>query len=623
MNTNTDINNMVIDQEPAPINSAPKHPLLILGIALFLVGAILLSMFVFSHLSSGSDYCFYTKDNKIMCFDFQKGSSFEVIDITPYPESDAELDTNFSSHYANINLSYYLRVSQNKDYVFFTTQTSDDTLDIPLFYRSLKNWKSEPVQITASATKYHVNENADLVTFLSAGTLSQYNMNTNETIEISKNVEIFRVSHNGTFVFLANRNGNVCVYSPEKGLETIHQENTGITYVKELENAFYYVMGSSLYKVEKGNPATKIVDGAYYIASDIYPSGEFCYFKKAPKTFTRLDFIDDDLKAVDATLPKPSAQSSRKEKEAYAQKQKRDELRKELADSTLIKYQLYYFDGTQEHLLNDAHIDQLTDWNCLSQTEPMFLYAKFNLEKHKKPKMSELSAMESDDFWPTFNSTLSECVEHYFLYQNKSTPIPGTHIREAGSYKDNQTIYFVDWKLPTNLYTMEIVNGSPQKPILYQQGVSEFETTTYGNHLVYYTEHGDSDTPLYTLHVDQTKVDENVETMRKHYDETTDTLYYITYQKHENKYSLKKFQNNTSTLIHEQVYDYYVASNNEVLYHCYHTPGDDRSENEIYLYKNKRSTKIDSNISTFLFANDDSYGGSPLISSIYHPHLHD
>ena len=296
---------------------------------------------------------------------------------------------------------------------------------------------------------------------------------------------------------------------------------------------------------------------------------------------------------------------------AYNNKEERDTFRKTLEKCKLNfdVVSLYYFNGSDEELISD-------DYNCLlaCADNPVIIFKQYNSAKSQKIKMTEIArehqwllTADADSVTDSMNSyienKLSETNETYIAIgvNTKGVDVDLTYdnllINSSGTeicYIDN-----IDNEKKTGeLYKISIVDGAAQEAVLYDEDVSLWGNKEYlaDDKLVYFKniENGKGKGDLY---LNKQSVDYDVNVYNIQYIQKNNCLMYLSDWDNENQHgTFKQFilgtegNENQTVKIADNVYKYYYAINNDILYISDYSTR--HYKGALHLFRNAVDTKL-------------------------------
>lgn len=599
-------------------------------IALVLVAAIVLTT-LFSG-GGNNNFALYLKDGEMY---FTNISKIEPWQITTRLIDDDSMDNDdlVDSAYT---LGFYTHLSNDGKILFYVDKITEDSDGASLFYRYVNKPEQEPVKIDSDVASYSVSENGKLVTYLKGeeGILYQHNLTDKEKID--SEVSAFEVSDDGKKIGYLNKEGGMYLKYDGKDKEKLDSEVSRISYINEDFNTVYYIKEDSLYKKVEGKDKEKIASDISSVVK-VYESGEVYYLKSDSSEVTLLDYVEDDLKDLDAAMTEPQApeypsywdyddyddyQAARDQyetayeayqtaREAWYDKQERDELREDLAGETMTNasYTLCYYNCKEEKVLTDAFVSGEYSSNyTVADNNPVIIFSIYNQSSVTKVKLSEIDYVsEVEDM---VEAALYSSSEKYIAVKDSSSVIEQTEAKNFNITSDGKTVYFLDdvseESYHGDVYKMSISGNKAQKPELYDSDVySSSAYLMYNDRFVYYKDVKDSKGELY---VDKQKIDYDVNLYNFTYLDESDAVVYMVDWNDEKDYgTLKMFKNGKAVKIADDVHAYNTTHNGEILYlYDYST---NYNKGELFIYKNNKAEKIDDDVVAIIPTYDLKYRG--------------
>ncbi len=220
--------------------------------------------------------------------------------------------------------------------------------------------------------------------------------------------------------------------------------NAYITTSTKDKTKMLVIQDGVLYLIENFSDKKEIDSGVYFGIGFSKDETQFFYYKKAETPLTAMDIVDDDLADADAQMQEPTQedyQTSKVEKvgdryekvettdwdaydeakNAYWEKQNRDDLRESLKETEIESYmfELYAYDNGKISMLDD-NVDGLVQWN-----DGELIYNKLNPDAFEKMKFSEVSYAD-------------EVASYY--YEHKSAALESYMYASGTTVKLDQTI---------------------------------------------------------------------------------------------------------------------------------------------------------------------------------------
>ena len=394
-------------QEPAgypqeePVSPKPKKKLnkkvLIIGIAAILVVA--LAVCLVSLLGGGTKNTgVFIKDGELYLY--VEGKK-EPVELTSRLWKGAENNTLVSMGGVLTNL---VTIRNNGQLVFYPDKFENNSDGYTIYVANVNKPKEDPVKIDNSIATYYVSEDGQQVLYAKYNktySLHLYDVKNEEETRLAKDIQMF---HHFTY---AEDLSSVC-YLSDEDLYLWTPDSEDVRIAKDV-SAFQYLpeTGIVFAKTADGELLMKTaqMEECEEVAEDVstllgvYASGEAYYLRKSIVERCLLDYLDDDMKTEDAAIAQPKKpnypsapkriyywnyatdeeyqkakeqydidyaayleqynamkEEYDKAMELYNLKQERDAIRENLEARTIEyeEYALYYYDGSEEHLISDS-----------------------------------------------------------------------------------------------------------------------------------------------------------------------------------------------------------------------------------------------------------------------------
>ncbi len=546
-------------QEPAkekkPIN---KKFLMIGAIAVAAVALIILVISLFGG-SKHPDYALYVKDGELQ---FSKLSG-----------KAKEMTNDYSSKNTNVGAT----LSQDGKKLFYF-----DKEEGYLYVRDVSGSK-DPVKIDEGVTEYVVNDAANLVTYIKQdGTesiLCQHDLKERKKIS-SDNVTDFVVTRDGKKIVFLTADGDLYpVTKKEKG-EKISSEVDSIEKVNKDLSKIYYTKNDSLY-LKNGKKNDKIAKDVYDIVN-IYDSGEFYYIShvnEESEDNVSTGFVTDEEGNIDID----------KTVENYAK------------SNGFVGYTLHYNDGKNDTKIGDVVKDY---YHGSAEDKPVMIYATIDVSAATKD-------INAENIYEKLGEMYKE-RKYYVLIEDKSLEISDSaDISNVNLSSDGKTLYYIkdisDEKYIGQLCEVEVSKKLGKEKTIDEDVYGAYISRTKSGNYIYYKD-VDQEKNEGELFVDKKSIDQDVYLgYRTFIPDSKLLVYFVDYSKEKSEGTLK-----SATLkgkvnkIAEDVYDYEIALNGQILYlYDYNT---ENSRGELYISTNgKQGKKLDEDVRTILsfYSNTD------------------
>lgn len=629
--------------EIAPVSEAvneepsKKRSLVLIGMgAAFAVLVVLvIALFVFGlNKSSTDNYVLFIKDKEIFFSDLKSKKP---------GKTTSNLFNGMNVANDDIDESKYLigdlcMLSKNGKYLFFPDKVGDSGNGFPLYCKIIKKSKSKAVMIDFDITCYHVSDDSSLVTYTAykdgENVLYQYNMKNNTRSKIDSNVKRFKASDDGKrIVYIGSeRSLHIRLYG-EKAIQIAGDVKE--FYTADSFKTVFYVTDNALYKKEEGKDPLLLSSDVYSVLK-VYDSGEVYCIKHsdAIKLFLSKYVIDDMesdefiTKPIEPSVPLRSDYSTdqeynkafanyekameefNKKYAEYIEKSKRDSLRNDIARAIhVLSFDTlcYYDKDGNETIISDS----CTSANMTAGDSPLVIYSAYT-DSFEQIKLSSL------DTYTTYNvelEILSQSTKWYAAMGGKSFTIDQKTLNSESIVidSDSNTVYFVDnapyYKDSGDMYMLTFSEGGALIPKLYDRDVYIKDITAFGGQVMYYKNYNDRMGELYLNKIlidSNIEVYNNINVCRVKYDKELKIIAYTVYND-SGSLELKVYKNGKTAEVSDNVYDFEVLPNGNVIYLC----NFDTKEymGDMYLYQNKKSRLISSGVICIIPYTDDRYRG--------------
>ena len=576
-------------------------------LALFLV-FILAVMPMFKKVIGDREdpYQLYIKDWEIYYRDLNEESAQQVTTRFVNGLEATEEDAAEAAYW----VSEYLALSEDGNRLFFPDKVDDAAEDGPtIYYRDLNKPEQEPVKIDSEIVSYAISPKGDQVLYVKGEDWVLYLHDLTDKERIATGVYGFMVSEDFTQVGYMTEDGSIYHWVIGEEPEKIASNVDELEYVAEDFSVFYYTKDGDLYKqVMDGSEKVKFAGNVSDVQA-IYDSGELYFSRTVTVERPLSDYVNDDAAAADAAMVQPeypvypdapvrprswyydtseeyqaalfqyNAEYAAYEAErdqlyneyqtamaAYYAKLERDSVRQTLTTTTKTstEYSLYYYNGSEEILLTDKQAGSYGE--RFAGERPVAVYWGYRQAEIPKVNLSEIqSASEVSD---KIDMALYSARDCYISIGGTPFMLEEADIDRYVLSDNGDTLYFLDNVSDNDVgdvYKLSIQENQLGTPGLYDTEVSAYGFYFYGGKdLVYYK---NVDTEYYKgdLYFNGEEIDYDVR-MYMLYD-VDGVLYYFTdWNSNQECGVLKMYADGIRTKISDDVYDYEVLPNGEVVY---------------------------------------------------------
>lgn len=609
-----------------------KRTLLFGGVGLVCVALVaLLAVLLANRGSDEQNYALYLKNDEIFYTDFSKDSAFQI---------SQALGKAYDGDFSDISylLGDYCYMTKDGKLLFYPEQIAGSDTGVTLCYRQVQNEKEEPVKVDSDVRYYAVNDKATLVTYMKGneGALYQYDIKKGEKNKIYNAISSFEVSPDGKKIYFSDKENALYFWTSGKDPQKLSGNVTEKIQVCDDFAAVYYNENGSLYKKVEGKEAEKLASNVSKILLT-YDTGEVYYLKaKSDASGSLLDFVQDDMKDIDATMTEPqmptmpryfdypSTEAYRaafeqyksdykqywQAKEDYWTKSVRDNLRNGLAEVQLPESQctLCFFDGKQEKVVSESFVyseyEQLQYYDC-SENTPVLVFRSFDAQKMPSIKLSEVDSIY--DVQEAVSDGLEEAEQFVLAVGATATELQTRQTTGFTLTADGKTLYYVDnlkqGELCGELYKMSISGTVPGEPELYDSDVYAYDFYDFGGKPLYYKNFSDNKCDMY---LDKEIIDYDVSYRNMTVDAENGKILYLCDWSYDDPVgTLKLFDGKAPEKIADDVYTYTLMPNGNVLYlYNYDTV---YKKGELHLYKNGESEKLEDDVQEIIYCYQNRY----------------
>lgn len=561
--------------------------------------------------SGMASYGMYIKDSELFFTDLKKEPSqisSRLIDNEDIDDADL---ANSSAQ-----LALYTQVSADGTLVVFPDKVADG---INLYYRKTNDAESDATKIDSDVLLYAMNTAATTITYMK-GTgedcnLYQYSIKEQEKEKIASSVREYHVTEDGEKILYVTTEGMLYTVSAGQEKEKIASDITQLAWYSDDFSLVYYIKDEALYKQKLGEDREKI-DSDISKVIQVFDSGEAYYLKQETESDTLMNYIDDDMKEVDAEAPTkyPSQpryryyNSDEEYQKAYAEyeealaaylgKSLRDEWREQAEWMRLSQTvrSLYYYNGTEKQLITDSLAANVGV--TAAAESAVISYVAYNQKDVGKTKLSKLAeSSDISEFSEKVEKALFSSSDRYITLGGTATVLEQENAKSFCINDAGTVVYYVDdipeGKNTGDLYTVLITDNTVGEATLYDSDVNVNNYTFLSDtNFLYFKDYKDGSGDLY---LNKTKIDYDVYGASVRYNSKLDTIYYaIDWNSEKNYGVLKQYANGEAVKIADDVYDYAFTPDGQVLYLYDYSMKYDSGE--LYLWNKGESTKIDDDV---------------------------
>jgi len=625
------------DEEVSENNSSKKKKYFkiiagaFVGILLVVAGGFWLKS---SANTQKNNHLLYIKDNEIYFLDLdaknQKTKPKLIAEKLIYKDSSKSYGRSILKRFTE----RYINFTSDGKIIFYPDKNeyNNNQVGSNLFFKKLKEDKSEAKKIDSEITKYFILDDASKskIFYLKGKEKNFYQNDMDDNrVKIATDVVDFWVNKLGNNIVFITTDGDIYSVDATGNKDKIDSASK-IVSVKDNLSRIYYIKDKILYCKNVGKDRVKIAGDVSSVAK-IYDNGEIYFIKAEEVKIKMIDLIDDNLSAKDANIQKPDApkqpypyqfsswQAYYRESDAYRVacnsyydayrkylvKEARDYLRQKLRNEEMVKTQktLWYYDG--ENILKVAE-----DFSYVQSTgdNAVIIYNNSVSKNSKKVKLSDIPVYS--DIYEIKSKIFENELKSYV--RNSFVAIKGKNFEftadKPSNFKINASstkIYFIDdYNTKNNkgeLYEVAIENGELGKQIKVDSDVASmyYLYTAGNNSVVYYKNLKDNKADLY---MDKIFIDSDVSTVNrpKRIGDSKKIVYYTDWNKDKQFGMLKIYDGEKSKKISSETNQFYILSDLRILY--LDKFDSQKQKGDIYLYNGTDEKKlIDTDVTSILY----------------------
>lgn len=566
-------------------------------------------------------------------------------------------DGDPQDRYFEYRMNYMVKFSKNGQRVFFPGEISGSGGEIDLYYMDLKNKNAEPVKLAKDIWNYAINKEGSRVYYHNAKN-ELYQSNLTDEDKIDSDVSYFLTSEDGTKLIYIDHKDNLYYKEGDKDQERIGRISEFIYSSPDLSR-IYYLIGNDLYLSVKGAEGEKILSGVSDVIK-IYETGEIYYISQTREERKLAEFVEDDMLMADKSLKQPiqpeypSYEGNRprmpipKEplitdyedwnsytqdydiyltkigdynaewdrlyqvaleqynreyaayKEAnqkYLNKTARDSLRKALEDETIeISHKtLYYYDTKDTIAMSNTYYDLLS----IVEDRPAIIYSNHSSDHMGKEKRKLSGISNTEEVSNYANSKMQDSLEYYAAIGGIPSLIKQENGEDYHFDHSMKYLYYMDHfdeaKRLGVLYRVRITDSKLETPKQYKEEVSSYYLLKGTDTVLYFK---DAMGACGDLYLDNKRIDFEVGMKLIIPAGSGDGFYYITDLDEDMSLGTLKFYNGkASKKISEDVYDFHIMEDNNILYLKDYNL--EEGAGKAYLYHGKESV-LDDHVSMIL-----------------------
>ncbi len=610
----------------------PLLAILISAVSLVLVVAIVLTTVFFS-AGNKPNYVLYVKDKEIV---YTGISHIKPTVITDKLVDSASIKNDIST--IGNALGRYTYVTDDGKGIFYIDKISSSSYGI--YYRKLNKKNQQPIKIDSDIDNFAISSNGKKLVYISDDKLYEHDLEVKT--KIANDVSSFTVSEDfKSIIYIKDMDedtytGTLCIKKGKKDT-TIDHSVSQIVYVSEDFKTVYYDTEDALYKWN-GKRADKVVDDIYTTVA-AYDTDEVYFVRENESTINVMDYVEDDMKASDATMKEPvrptypvrddvdyslpydewldayyaAEEKFEREREQYQKdldeyyeksdlwdvKEYRDELRSKLKSMTVDNnYRtLYYFDGKNEKPITDSFA-----YTARSADEKaVLLYRAYEAQNISKVKLSSITSVY--DVKEMITEALESDTSYQIAVKDNSSAID-YEISRISLHDDDDKIYMIaDAKdYHGDLYSAKITGKGLGDIIKIDSDVYTYSTLYNSNQLIYF-KNVDDKTDSGDLYIGNKFVDDDVYIYQIDLDKDGNIAYITDYDS-KNSCGTLNYYKGKSKMVADDVHSFIFTPKGELVYLSDFS--NKTYDGTLYLYKGRKSKQIDTDVSCIIPYSADS-----------------
>lgn len=582
---------------------------------LVIVVAALLIMFAISNghnTAKYSNHILYLKDNEVIYNDFSKNGEFEI--TTRFINGES-VDKNTLA-WAAAACGDAVAISSEGNRIFFPDKVdADDLVDangFTLYYRDLDKRDKEASKIDSGIIRYAFNRNGTVVVYLKNGNGDLYIHDLIEKQKIATKVDCFYCTEDLKKIFYSDEEGRLYLRNEDEDTVKLASGVSDIVYLADDLSMVYYIKNDALYKQSTdGGDREKIASDVVADMIVALDSGKLYYAVEFATEIATWDYVDDNLATSDALISEPQMPDYPDEPtmpsswyyyrtteeynaakaqyridyedyketynrmrdeyatayDAYREKCTRDTLRENLRGATLSynRDTLYYYDGYKSEIVSENMVDVVT----FSWTAPVMVVRTYSASENQRVKLSEISSV--NEAKSLIEKCLLSTAEYQIVVDSSMFALKEDNLRWVTISPDGRSVVYT----PDNssesdrahggydFYEISIEDGQLGIVELIDTGVDGYSFVDDTDRVIYYKDEKNSS--VGDLYFNGEVID--YDAYRWGSSSVDDAIvYYIDWNSDQNQGTLRLYKDGEKTTIADDVCDYVVADNGDILY---------------------------------------------------------
>ena len=234
----------------------------------------------------------------------------EPVELTSRLWKGADDNADFAS--IGTRLISLVNIRNNGQLVFYPDKFDSSNNGYTIFVKNVSKSKEDPVKIASDISWYYVTEDGKQMLYAkyddrTSTTLYLYDVKTEEEIRLAKDVaNATRVTYAedlSSICFL--RDGDLYLWTAKTEDVKIAKHISGFSYKSETGMVFATTQdGELLMKTAEMEECEEVADHVFRLMAS-YPNGEAYFLRVVETERCLLDYLDDDMKAEDASISQP------------------------------------------------------------------------------------------------------------------------------------------------------------------------------------------------------------------------------------------------------------------------------------------------------------------------------
>lgn len=618
---------------------ACKKPILILGIGGVFAAVVIILLIVFtttnesnavngSNAVKNANSVFYLKDDEIVYNDFSLEGEFEITSCLTNGEN---LDKSALARVGAMSgvgeyFGNAIAISSGGNRIFFPDRIDIDTFCFrdncfTLYYRSLDDRDREASKIDSDIMLYAINRDGSMVLYLKEDNGGLYIHDLTKKKKLDSGVLCFYCTDDLKKICYLNEDGRLYLWNGGEDTTKLASDVFDIVYVSDDLSTIYYIKKDAL-ELAIWN----------YIDDDLAASDALITEPEMP------DYPDKPVKPSGWHYPTTEEYSAAKAQydidyefyketcdrlqdeysnayNAYQEKCEREILRENLRNSTLEynEFILYCYDGYKAELLaeNVVLFPEVHESTAkVHESTAVMVVSIYNPSEIPIVKLSEISSL--DEASELILNCLRRTIKRRLVVGMKMPALQGFDLYQVEISSEGNMVAFLSDPSSNNsidgydadIYTVLIKDGQVGPPERFDDEVDVIDSFD-ANHIIYYKNirdwPGDWAGDLY-INGDVIDYDVSVGSTVLANDYV---VYYVNLDSEQEKRTLRLYKNGEKTTIANDVHDFVITDNGDILYLCDYSS--EYYTGVLYRYRNGQSEKVADDVIGIIKLGDTPY----------------